>query len=45
MQLTDIFAEAYQIDLVQLDRIVCELIRIRDERRRNEGPESRARCG
>lgn len=40
MQLADIFAEAYQIDLVELDRIICKLIRIRDERRRKEGPES-----
>ena len=32
MQLADIFAEAYRIDLVELDRMVGELIRIRDER-------------
>jgi hypothetical protein len=40
MQLADMFAEAYQIDIVELNRVVCEVIRIRDEGWRNATPES-----
>lgn len=40
MQLSDIFAEAYQVDVVELDRVICELTRIREERGRGTAPES-----
>ncbi len=40
MQMADIFAEAHRIDLVEFDRMVGELVRIRNERWRNATPES-----